>query len=219
MSTQRENILSTATQLFYEHGYDDSYFYQIAEALNITKSLISYHFKTKSLLAKEVTENFSVNNKNSISFKLYHTYFCNNKYDLQLSTAIEIRLSTSLILHDPNVARYIRESSNGNYEDMFTTHYKSFYKIHDRQYHLNINRQNDEISMLARGATAASHAIIIDFINNMLKCTLEECLDYIVEMNFRFMRVDEKRIAEVIKKSKEVIDKVGFEFKPYFIIE
>jgi hypothetical protein len=33
------------------------------------------------------------------------------------------------------------------------------------------------------------------------------------------MRVDEKRIAEVIKKSKEVIDKVGFEFKPYFIIE
>lgn len=218
MSTQRENILSVATKLFYDQGYNNTYFYQTAEALDIAKSLISYHFKTKSLLAKEVTENFSVKNKNTISFKLYQTYFCNNKYDLQLSTAIEIRLSTTLTLMDPKVARYIKESANGNYEDMFATHYKSFYKIHDRQYHLNINRQNDEISMLARGATAASNAIIIDFINNMLDCTLEECLDYVVDMNFRFMRVDEKRIAEIIDKSKEVIDKVGFEFKPYFII-
>jgi hypothetical protein len=73
--------------------------------------------------------------------------------------------------------------------------------------------------MLARGATAASNAIIIDFINNMLNCTLEECLDYIVEMNFRFMRVDEKRIAEIIDQSKEIIKQVGFIFKPYFIIE
>lgn len=47
-----------------------------------------------------------------------------------------------------------------------------------------------------RGATAASNAIIIDFINNMLNCTLEECLDYIVEMNFRFMRVDEKELPK-----------------------
>ena len=219
MSTQRENILTTATQLFYEHGYDDTYFYQIAEVLNITKSLISYHFKTKSSLAKEVTETFSVRNKNIISFKLYQTYFCNNKFDLQLSTAIEIRLSTALILQDPKVSRYIRESADGHYEDMFTPHYKNFYKIHDRQYHLNINRQNDEISMLARGATAASNAIIIDFINNMLNCTLEECLDYIVEMNFRFMRVGEKRIAEIIDQSKEIIKQVGFIFKPYFIIE
>ena len=68
MSTQRENILSVATKLFYEQGYNNTYFYQIAEALNITKSLISYHFKTKSQLAKEVNEKFSVENKNTIAF-------------------------------------------------------------------------------------------------------------------------------------------------------
>jgi len=38
-------------------------------------------------------------------------------------------------------------------------------------------------------------------------------------MNFRFMRVDEKRIAEIIDQSKEIIKQVGFIFKPYFIIE
>ncbi|KNZ43565.1 TetR/AcrR family transcriptional regulator [Acetobacterium bakii] len=219
MSSQRENILAIATKLFYDQGYNNTYFYQISEALNITKSLISYHFTTKSQLAKEVIEKFSVQNKNRIAFKLYQNYFFNNKYDLQLSTAIEIRLSTTLILSDPKVARYIKESADGNFEDMFIEHYKSFYKIHDRQYHLNINRQNDEISLLARGATAASNAIIIDFINNSLDCTLDECLDYIVEMNFRFMRVDEKRINQIIDKSKEVIDKVGFELSPYFVIE
>ena len=163
-------------------------------------------------------KNFLLKIKIPSLFKLYRSYFCSNKYDLQLSTAIEIRLSTTLILTDPKVASYFRESADGNFEDMFAKHYKSFYKIHDRQYHLHINRQNDEISLLARGATAASNAIIIDFINNVPDCTLEQCLDYVVEMNFRFMRVNEEKIAAIIAKSKAVIDQVGFEFEPYFVI-
>lgn len=44
-------------------------------------------------------------------------------------------------------------------------------------------------------------------------------MDYNVEMNFRFMRVDEKRIRLIIDQSKEIIEQVGFIFQPYFIIE
>jgi AcrR family transcriptional regulator len=218
MATQRENILTTATQLFYEQGYDKTSFQELADLLDITKSLISYHFKSKSLLAKAVTERYSVNNKNAIAFKLYQQYFSKHRYDLQLSSAVEIRLSTELFFRDPNAARYIIETLNGNYEDAYISHYKQFYIIHDRQYHLNINPDIDEISLLARGASGASQAVITDYINGNIDCTMNECLDYIVEMIFRFMRIDEARISELIAMSKKIISQIDFQFLPYFEI-
>ena len=221
MTNQRENILSMATELFYEQGYNNTFFYQIADALNITKPLISYYFKSKSLLAKEVSDKFTIGNKNTIAFKLYNHYFnCIEKqYDLQLSTAIEIRLSEMLCFIDPKAARFVQESNKDNYEILFISHYKDLYKIHDRQYHLNINHKNDEISMLARGAIAATTAIRLGYLNDEFSCTMSECLDYITTVHFRFMRVDEKRIAELVKMSAEIIDAIGFEFNPYFKIE
>jgi len=221
MANQRENILSTATELFYEQGYNNTYFYQIADALDVTKPLISYYFKSKSLLAKEVTDTFTIENKNTIAFKLYNHYFNRNEkaYDLQLSTAIEIRLYEMLSFIDPKVARFMLESTNGNFENLFSTHYKDLYKIHDRQYRLNINHKNDEISMLARGAFASATAIRLGYLNDEFNCTMSECLDYITAVHFRFMRVDEKRIAELVKMSAEIIDAIGFEFNPYFKIE
>lgn len=218
MANQRENILTVATQLFYEQGYDNTYFYQIADHLNITKPLISYYFKSKSHLAREVSERYTLCNKNNIALKLYHDYFNRQKYDLQLSTAIEIRLQDTLTYTDPNVKSFVQESANGNFEDIYFSNYKSFFKIHDRQYRLNINHASDEISLLARGFFAASMAIRLGFLNRELNCSMEECLDYTIEMLFRFMRIDENRIVEIINTSKEIIDSLNFEFKPYFII-
>jgi AcrR family transcriptional regulator len=218
MANQQENILAVATELFYDQGYDKTYFYQIAERLGITKPLISYYFKSKSHLAKKVSENYTSQCKNNIALKLYQEYFQRQKYDLQLSTAIEIRLLDTLTFTDPKVKRFVSESANGHFEDIFQSNYKSFFKIHDRHYHLKINHQIDEVSLLSRGYVAASMAIRLGFFNDEFSCSMEECLDYSIEMLFRFMRVDEKRIQEIIDKSKEVIEQIDFQFEPYFII-
>jgi hypothetical protein len=60
--------------------------------------------------------------------------------------------------------------------------------------------------------------VITDFINGNIDCTMNECLDYIVEMIFRFMRIDEARISELIAMSKKIISQIDFQFLPYFEI-
>ena len=49
-TTRRDEIISVATRFFYEKGLKNTYFEMIANELNITAPLISYHFKSKDNL-------------------------------------------------------------------------------------------------------------------------------------------------------------------------
>ena len=50
----KEKILESASRFFYQYGYDNTNFEQIAEDCGITKPLITYHFGKKSTLAGDV---------------------------------------------------------------------------------------------------------------------------------------------------------------------
>lgn len=218
MNSQRMNILMTAKKLFYEKGYYKTQLSEIADICQITKPLISYHFKSKSALAREVRENYTHENKNKIALKLYNEYFKRKGYDLQISTSIEIRLDDYQFMEDQNVKRFIIEFADAKYEDMFDKSYYAFYEIHDRRYHLDINRNIDEMKMIARGAIGSTLSIKLAYVNNEINCTQEECLDYLNRLQFKFMKTDEKRIDEIILESKKIIKNVGFELGPYFQI-
>lgn len=216
MKNQKENILFTATKLFYEQGYKATYLDQIADVCEITKPLITYYFKSKSNLAREVTEKFLVEHKNKVAFKLYLEYFKGRETDLQVSTAVEIRLFDMLHLCDPNVMRFVKEHADEKHEDTFSKSAVHLYKIHDRRYGLKLNRCPDEISMIARAAMASSLAVKLAYANGEFDCTLDECLDYLTSVHFVLMHIEEQRIDEIIDESKQILQKIKFEIKPYF---
>jgi len=218
MKNQKENILFAATKLFYEQGYKNTYLDQIADVCEITKPLISYHFKSKSNLAREVIENYIVENKNRVALKLYTEYFKGKKSDLQISTAVEVRLFDMLHLCDSNVMRFAKEQADEKYEDTFSKDSVRLYQIHDRRYHLNINRKADEISMIARAAMASSLSIKLAYVKGEFDCTLEECLDYLTRVHFLLMHIDNDRIDDIVQESKDVLNQIKFEIKPYFRI-
>lgn len=219
MKNQKENILETATQLFYEQGYKNTYLDQIAEICDITKPLISYHFKSKSNLAREVSDASLFDFKNKIALKLYTNYFKGKKTDLQVSTAVEIRLYNHLFLADPKAMRFLKELADDKYEDLFSLDSIRLYKIHDRRYHLDIQKDTDEISMIANAARAATFSILWAYDRGDFNCSLEDCLDYITRLNFVLMHIDKKRIDAILEESKQVLKQIQFEFKPYFQIE
>jgi len=216
MKNQKENILLAATKLFYEQGYKDTYLEQIADVCKITKPLITYYFKTKSNLARQVTDQYLTDHKNSVAFKLYTEYFKARKTDMQVSTAVEIRLYDTLHLCDPNALRFMKEHADENYEDTFPKNSVRLYQIHDRRYHLNINRNADEISMLARSAMSSSLSVKLAYARGEFDCTLEECLDYLTRVHFILMHIDAKRIDDIVSESKHILKQVKFEIKPYF---
>lgn len=219
MKNQKENILETATQLFYEQGYKKTYLDQIAEICEITKPLISYYFKSKSSLARTVSDTFLFDLKNKVALKLYTDYFKGRRTDLQVSTAVEIRLYHLLFLTDPKAMQFIRELADDKYEDMFSPDGIALYKMHDRRYHLDIQNESDEIAMIANAARAASFSIMWAYDRGEFACSQEDCLDYMIRLNFVLMHVDEKRINAIIDESKQALKQIPFEFKPYFKIE
>lgn len=217
-NTQRYNILAAARKLFYEQGYKHTYLEQIADICNITKPLILYHFNSKAQLAREVSEIYIDENKNNIAFKVYKYYYNLKRYDLQVSTAVEIYMMNKLNIQDEKVARFVKERSDDKYDEMFSKNSSPRYQIHDRRYKLNINRKADELTMISKAAPAAVYAIMHAYKNSELNCTLEECLEYCSALHFRLMHIDEERISEIIQHSRKVLDTIQFEIAPYFQI-
>lgn len=214
----KNKIIEAATKFFYDQGYTNTYFEQIADECKISSPLISYHFKRKSFLAKAVSDKYTRENKNSIAFKIYKNYYEMQNYDLQLSTFVEIMLTNQLYEEDPNVFRFIKERADAHYEDIQSKNSVNLYKIHDRHYHLPINNQTDEISMLAYSAGGATLALSLAYFRGDIDCSFEDFNDYATSLHFRLMRIDEGRIEELLKESKQLIKKLNFEFKPYFKI-
>ena len=219
-SAQKQKILLAARKLFYDNGYKNTYFDQIAEICGITKPLISYYFKSKSALSREVTEIYTREIKNTISFRLYKYFYELDfeRYDLQVSTAVEIKIMDRLYLSDDKAMRFLTEKANDNYEDLFPPNNKPFFEIHDRRYRLDINRETDELSMISRAASACSVGLAIGYANGEFNCTYEQFSDYSAGLHFRLMRIGDDRIEEIISQSNEIIKNIDFEFLPYFTV-
>ncbi|WKY48140.1 helix-turn-helix domain-containing protein [Eubacteriaceae bacterium ES3] len=219
MKNQKENILQVATELFYEKGYKATYLGEIAERCEITKPLITYYFKSKSQLAGEVGDKMVIDLKNRVALKLYVEYFKDNPTDLQVSTAVEIRLFDMMHLYDEKVMRFARERADDRFADNFTKANVYLYKIHDRHYGLNLKRCPDEISMIAHAAMSSSLAVKLAYDSGEFDCTADECLDYLTSLHFTMMHIDESRIDEIISESKRIHKLIPFEIKPYFKVE
>lgn len=53
---QRQRIVAAADQLFYQHGYENTSFSDIAEAVGISRGNFYYHFRTKDEILNAVIE-------------------------------------------------------------------------------------------------------------------------------------------------------------------
>ena len=216
-TNRRDEIISVATKLFYEKGLKNTYFEMIANELNITAPLISYHFKSKDNLAKSVFEKIGADIKNAISEKMYLNKI---PYDLKVSTVVDFLTLDMIWNQDENARNFYLEYLNCGFESTFTDNYISFYKIHDRQYHLDIDRDCGELSMLATAATFAGFALSYAYYTNKLDCkTHEQFVDYSIKMQFRFMRIPEDEIDKIIRVGKDIFQMMAIEIAPYFQIK
>ena len=108
-TTRRDEIISVATRFFYEKGLKNTYFEMIANELNITAPLISYHFKSKDNLAKSVFEKIGLDIKNAISEKMYLSKI---PYDLKVSTVVDFLTLDMIWNQDENARNFYLEYLN-----------------------------------------------------------------------------------------------------------
>ncbi|KPU45192.1 DNA-binding transcriptional repressor AcrR [Oxobacter pfennigii] len=214
-SENKKKIIYHTTRLFYEKGFNNTSFEDIADCCKITKPLITYHFGTKANLAKVVVQKFTAEIKNHITERIYRNF---EKYNLQYSTAAEIMMVHRLYNEDKKALLFFCEYMNSSFENQFSGGV-NLYKMHDRRYHLKIDRSSDELTMLSIASQFSALSLMYAYFTGKLSCTFEQFSDYAARIPFVFMHVKEEEIDVILAEAKNILNKLNFKVCPYFRIE
>ncbi|MFZ7130843.1 MAG: TetR/AcrR family transcriptional regulator [Eubacteriales bacterium] len=210
----KKKIIDQATLYFYDKGYHESALDEIAAALGIRKSLISYHFNNKQNLALVIYSIYLKSIKSTVTTRYFEKY---KSYDLQLGTAVEMRAMLNHYYNDKNAFRFYSVVAPMT---MYSTRDDTidFWKIHDKKYNLPINHDIDELTLLANAARGATINLIVSYFYNKIHCNFDDFSNYRIEIPFRMMKINEERIDTIVQESKRIYDDLDFKFKPYFKI-
>ncbi len=112
----REKILSKAIELFNEQGIPSTSPNQIASALNISTGNLTYHFKTKAILIKEVYEKIDAETRDFIKLEGYLTLddfrkIMRNFRDFMEQNSFFFQDMAFILQNYPEVGKLYRESN------------------------------------------------------------------------------------------------------------
>ena len=216
LNLMKTNILLIAAKLFYDKGYNATSFEEIADQCNITKPLITYHYKTKANLANEVHLYFTEKRKNKITEKIYKYY---GTYDMQAGIAVESRFGLRILNEDTKAYRFYHERVNASFDNIFTEPNMSLYNAYDRRYHLQLDRGNDELRIAALSAKASAAALIVSYFSGKLNCSFEFLEKNVASLPFKVIDVPQEQIDLILVRSEDILDTLQFKIIPYFDID
>ncbi len=216
LNLMKTNISLVAAKLFYDNGYNATSFGEIAELCDITKPLITYHYKTKANLANEVYLHFTEKRKNKITEKIYKHY---GTYDMQVGIAVENRLGLKILKEDPKAYRFYHERVNASFDNIFTEPNMSLYNAYDRRYHLKLDSGNDELRIAALSSKASAAALIVSYFSGKLNCSFEFLEKNVASLPFKVIDVPQDQIDSILLRSQEILDALDFKIAPYFDVE
>ena len=216
-SQKRDKILESARKIFYDQGYNGTYLEHIAKDCGISKQLLIYYYPSKSILADYVLLRNSEELKDLVNQRMRH-YF-GGMDDLQVCTAVEIKLINLQILRDKKVQRFQLETQEILNATPWTEEDFRFYQMHLERYNLDIDVSRDELRMLASVFSGGITVLLTNYCSGIIRCSESQFLDYIIEVLYRLMKVDRQRINEINKMSNAILEILNFQFRPYFKIE
>lgn len=196
----KELILQKSKELFYENGIENTAFDAVANELNISKGLITYHFKNKKNLMLEVRAEIMRYLKNTVARRYYTV--CGD-YDLEYATATEMRVLVRWMVEDRKVFRFFYETSL-QAMDTITEQNLQFYRLHQKKYHRiqDESGREHELELVTCAAKSAVNGLVACYYNGLLPCDYETFADFRVRVPFLFLKVSEERIAQILEKSK-----------------
>ncbi len=207
-----EVVIESCKKLFYEKGYKNTRFVDILKDSNVNTGLMYYHFKKKSNLAGHVYAQFLEKNK------LFVQRMIGDTYDIQICTAVEIRILWHLINTDERFKRFIYEAS---LDRVIVEHFREmgeeFYRFHNIEYGLNIS---DEMLKIINISNLGSESeIIVSYIEGYLQLSGQEVSEFDIRNFFELMSLDRATIQQIINVSDEVFSKMNVKLRDYFELE
>lgn len=212
-NNNRNKIIEIATKIFYEKGYDKTSFSAIAKYCDITKGLITYHFGTKSNLAKEVVLNYNIHIKNNVEAKIYNNFTGYNQY---YSTVAELLIIFELYNNDKKALDFYLEYLNSGFESQFFNGYMNFYTVLDRHDHLEENRNPNKFKILSTASMFSGLSLFYSFYTGKLECSYEEYTNHSLQVQLKILNIKDKNIDLIIEEGKKIVNQLDYQLLPYF---
>lgn len=211
----RTQIFETAVRLFYDRGYDSTTFESIASELGISKSLITYHFKTKLQLACEVFEESRYS-----CIQAVHRRVAERHPDapLEVIPAVFDRVNLRQMRQDARVVELFRAASPS--AGPRREYGSSLYGIYSPD--LSHGRSDPHLSRLVTEACrGAAQSVILSYFDS----EPDERMDYVqfedfrVSIRYLIQQYPPERTENITSSSRAIADGLDIRFLPYFEVE
>lgn len=208
----KQAVIDACKKLFFEKGYTNTHYNDIVKESNVSSGLIHYHFKQKRNIAGIIYREFLIHNKNFIYDLL------SEQYDLQISTAVEIRNYLTLFLSDENLIRFYYEIS---LERIIMDYAKDtgeqFFKLHRDEYNFTIS--DEQIKAINISAVALEVENVLALIEGYINFTINDICELVIKTVYQFMSVDYERIKQIITISNDIYSNMNIRMNKYFSLE
>ncbi len=207
----RDKIIETARKLFYESGYSQTSFRNIAEACEITKGLITYHFDSKANLAKEVIYIYNLEIKNAVEEKIL---LLHEDYNALINMVVEALVLNEMYQQDKYALRFFLDYLDSGFGNQYIDGFAGFYKMIDRQY--QFKKSDTEYKMLCTSQMFTALSLVYSFFSGNLDCTFEEYVEFSLKLQLKILGLSENEQCSVYSHGSELREKIDYSIQPYF---
>ena len=209
----REKILESASRFFYQYGYSNTNFEQIAEDCGITKPLITYHFGKKSTLAGEVYRLSLAHFNNAFVEKVLQVMPEANALACAMACAASF---VEYFHHDENACRFYLELMRfvsieelGDLEHL----YQSANTMLDK----NFSKERVHLNYVA--SKYALHGLIKHYLLDDTGCSEEEFMRFFSFAWLSLFEISMEVSEEYASLAEEILDCVTIRHEEYFRIK
>lgn len=206
-------ILESASRFFYQYGYDNTNFEQIAEDCGITKPLITYHFGKKSTLAGEVYQ---------LALARFNSAFVEKVLKVMpeanaLATAMACAASfVEYFHHDENACRFYLELMQFvSIEELGDLEH--LYQAANTMLDKNISKER--VHMIYVASKYALHGLIKHYLLNDIGCSEEEFMRFFSFAWLSLFEISMEMSEEYASLAEEILDCVTIRHEEYFRIK
>lgn len=210
----QDKIVEASAKLFYENGYNNTSFRNIAEACDITKGLITYHFESKAKLAKKVIFDYNIGIKNMIEEKII---ILQTNYDALTNMIIEALALNEMYYTDTRARRFFLEYLDSGFANQYIDAFAGFYKMINRQY--QFDRSATEFKMLSTSQMFTALSLLYSYFTGGLDCSYDEYVAYSLKLQLRILGLSEKKSDDIFTQATHLKHRINYQIKPYFKIE
>ncbi len=207
----REQILKTASELFYEKGYKSTTVREVARQAGLSLSRLNYHFNSKADLASYIVERFLLNFEHTMCELDY------DKSDRLLCNVIHIRLIEKFFLSDDKAMNFYYEMAveNNLHTMMIESDYRHFLQ---QSKYLKLETDRQTLRMTAHIFIGSMIRLFCAKREGDLNAPDRQILDICNNLHLKLLDIDEPERVRLIAAAHDYTRHLRFETDNLFSV-